>query len=318
MARHTDFIQPFQLESSAIRGRFVRLGPTVDSILQKHDYPATVSKFLSELLIIGAAMADTFKFTGNFIIQIQSRGPISLMVAHTDSNGDMRGYANFDAKRIEEIDTFLAKSPEANSNAVQDYFGDGTFTFTLDQGPQMDLYQGVVKLEGAHLYECVEHYFAQSEQLPITFSVTSENQVCDNGNPCWYAAGIMLQRMPAPTNESEEAEEDAWVRAKLLLGTATTEELLNAFLSPNDLLYRLFHEDGVRVFDPTVVNARCSCSKERIEAFLIGCTEEDFKDISKDGTIEVRCHFCNHTYVFNEKETLQLPAKRKARRETNN
>jgi molecular chaperone Hsp33 len=234
-----NLMQPFQLESSALRGRVIRLGDAVDRVLTRHDYPEPVSRLLGELLVLTATLAGALKFSGVFSLQTQSDGPVSFMVADCTADGTLRGYARYDADRIAALDT-------AGAAAL---LGRGHLALTVDQGRHSEAYQGIVELVGDNLTDSMRAYFRQSEQLQTGLR-TAVERVEEAGRPRWRAGGLMVQRLPeeAPAaNGGGEPEED-WRRTMILLGSATDEELVDPGLPANTLLYRLFHEEGVRVF----------------------------------------------------------------------
>ena len=241
-------------------------------------------------MTVAAALASALKYEGVFTLQTKGDGPIKLMVADMTSEGAMRGYAQFDAEAVAAIPKEKATVPRL--------LGAGYLAFTVDQGEDTDRYQGIVELEGASLVDCIHHYFRQSEQLQAGFKLAVEH-----GAKGWRAAAIMLQRLPAEeTDEAIEDADDAWRRAMIMLASCTDEELLSLNLAINDLLYRLFHEDGVRVFTGHALQAQCRCSRERVETVLRRLPADDIDHMEQDGKIEVICEFCNSKYEFEPEE----------------
>jgi molecular chaperone Hsp33 len=173
--------------------------------------------------------------------------------------------------------------------------GKGYLAFTVDQGADMERYQGIVELTGEHFQESVQHYFAQSEQIltGLRFALGRDAE------GLWRAGCIMIQRLPEERGMAAgEAEEDDWRRVMVLLQSCKDEELLDPNLSQNDLLFRLFHEDGIRVQDPLPVHDACRCSAVRAENILRALTPEDRNDMTVDGKLVVKCEFCNRVYDF--------------------
>src|SRR5581483_2534386 len=269
-----DYIRPFQIEALGIRGRAVRLSGVVDEIIRKHAYPEPVAHLLAEMLTLAPALAAALKYEGVFTLQTKGDGPVRLMVADVTSDGAMRGYAQFDAEAV-------AKLPADAS--VPRLLGTGYLAFTVDQGEDTDRYQGIVELTGATLVDCVQHYFRQSEQLQATFKLATQNE---RGH--WRSGLIMLQRLPVEeTPVAAEAAAEAWRRAVTLLASCTSKELLDPGLPIDDLLYRLFHEDGVRVFKGHAPRAQCRCSRSRVESVLRSLPRDELKELEVEGGLEV-------------------------------
>ena len=290
-----DISRPFQLEQSALRGRLIRLGDTVDVVLTRHNYPPAVSRLLGEMFVLAATLAGGLKFKGTFSLQTRSNGPISLMVADCTDDGAMRGYAKFDAKAV----------AAAGDKTVPALLGEGHFAVTVDQINQSTAYQGLVELDGETLTDCMQKYFRQSEQVKTGMKIAVEQMPAPADStsavgPTWRAGAVMVQCLPddEPGDDGSKALED-WRRTMLLLGTVKETELVDPDLSPERLLLRLFHEEGVRVFDPQPLSFRCRCSRERVETLLRQFQTADIEDmIQDDGTLEVTCEFCNERYRF--------------------
>jgi molecular chaperone Hsp33 len=280
-----DFIRPFQIEALGIRGRAVRLSQAVDEIVHKHAYPAPVARILTEMLTLAAALASALKYEGVFTLQTKTEGAVRLMVVDVTSGGAMRGYAQFDAEAVAALPA---------DASLPRLLGGGYLAFTVDQGEDTDRYQGIVELTGADLVECVQHYFQQSEQLKAGFKLAA---VQKDGH--WHSGVIMLQRLPREDQSTAtEVDDEAWVRAITLLASCTAKELLDENLPIDDLLYRLFHEDGVRVFNGQGLRAQCRCSRERVGSVLRSLPRDELKELEVDGALEVTCEFCNSNYRF--------------------
>ena len=292
-----DLIQPFKLEGQAVRGRLVRLGPLLEVILHRHQYPDAVASLLAEMLVLATTLAGALKYEGVFTLQTKGDGPVRLMVADMTSDGDLRAYAQFDSQRLA---TVLAASP-ATVPSVPKLLGAGHLAFTVDQGAHTERYQGIVELVGATLADCVHHYFRQSEQLEAVVKIAA-GRTPDAG---WRAGGLMLQRLPPEAGAADEVE-DGWRRGLALMASSTETELLDPGLAPNDLLYRLFHEDGVRVFTPAAVRAGCRCSRERVERVLRSFPAEEVRSLMVDGRVVATCEFCSSVYTFSEDEIAAL------------
>lgn len=286
MATIDDLVQPFQIEASSLRGRLVRMGPLLDAILTRHDYPEPVAVHLGEAVTLAALLAGALKYDGIFTLQTKGDGPIGLSVADVTSAGAVRGYAQFDPEKLERR---LAKAGEGAVLSVPQLLGAGYLAFTVDQGAHTERYQGIVELDGVSLAECAHHYFRQSEQIRAGIKLA----VGRGADGRWRAGGLMLQRLPGP-----EEEEEGWRRAVVFLGSCTTEEILGRVLLPNELLFRLFHEDGVRVFAPHPLVAKCRCSRERLEGVLTGMDGGELAEVAENGVLRLTCEFCNANYDF--------------------
>jgi molecular chaperone Hsp33 len=289
--RTDDVVQPFQLDPFALRGRLVRLGPTVDRILAQHDYPEPVATLLGEAITLAVMLAGALKYDGVFTLQTKGDGPVRMLVADVKTDGAVRGYAQYDAKRLGEIVPDAGESP-----SVPKLLGTGYIAFTVDQGDDTERYQGIVSITGATLAECAQHYFRQSEQLQAGLKLAVAR--ADEGK--WRAGGLMLQRVPPEGGYALIADdvEDAWRRVMVLMSSATPAELVAPDLPPRRLLWRLFHEEEVRVYDTHPVEARCRCSRERIAGILRAFPADEIEDMRKDPVTTVTCEFCNTRYEF--------------------
>ena len=292
--RHDDLVRPFQIDPFGLRGRLVRLGPALDTIIRRHGYPDAVATLLGEAAALAALLAGALKYDGIFTLQIKGDGPIRLLVTDVTSDGALRGYATFDAEALRQAEASPLRGP------VPRLFGAGYLAFTVDQGEHTERYQGIVELTGATLVDCAQHYFRQSEQLGAGLTVAA-TELPGIG---WRAGGIMLQRLPSEGDS--EAEEDGWRRALLLLGSASAAELVDPALEADGLLFRLFHEDGVRVYPPHPVAAKCRCSRERVASVLASLPPDDRAAVVVDGAASVTCEFCSTTYVFTAAEIAAL------------
>lgn len=307
VVRDWDIVQPFALESSGIRGDLVRLGDSVDEILTRHDYPGPVAGLLAEMLTLTAMQSSLMKYDGVFTLQTKGDGAVNMMVADATSEGHLRGYAGFDA---DKLDAALAKlgnrGATGGAPGVPDILGRGYLAFTVDQGEDTERYQGIVELTGQTLSDCLQHYFKQSEQIRCGLIVAAG--LVDGA---WRSAGLILQKVPKqggfsrkshedlsamPPEEEDEAED--WRRAMILQASCTQDELLDWDLPANDLLYRLFHEEGVRVFQRRALVAKCRCSRERLVETLRALPRAEVEDFKVDGEIVMSCQFCNQDYRF--------------------
>jgi len=297
-----DLVLPFEIKPLGVRGRLVRLGPAVDDILHRHDYPPPVSALLAEAVALAAMLGAMLKFDGKFILQTKTDGPVDMIVADYVAPGQVRGYARFDRERVAAL---------RNPTQV-DLLGTGYLAMTVDQGPDMERYQGIVPLDGADLTAAAHSYFEKSEQIPTRIRMAA-GPLMQRGSrtEAWRAGAIMVQHLPReggssplPTHSGDAPEgtdvapqeNDDWVKARLLLDTVEAHELLDPQLSAEQLLYRLYHEDGVTAYPVTPLARYCSCSQEGIARMLARFPAEDQADMVKDGEIAVTCEFCSTTY----------------------
>ncbi len=300
-----DYVLPFQLEASGARGRLIRLGPVVDEILSRHSYPEKVLLLLGEAVTLTAMLGAALKFDGKFILQTQSDGAVSFLVVHYSSPGHVRGYASYNR---DDIDSSLN-----GAGASKPLLGDGHLAMTIDPGAGMERYQGIVGLAGNTLVDAAHEYFDQSEQIPtfIRIAVARQFTAGDGGSPgrwAWRAGGLMVQKLTREGGrqdsddysqpEAASADDDGWRRAQALASTVEDHELLDPTLSPERLLYRLFHEENVRAFAAMPLDAQCNCSRDRVETMLNQFSPEELDGMAEDDVITVTCEFCNTHYKF--------------------
>ena len=303
-----DTIIPFQVGGEAgdgpVRGRIVRLGAAVDAILSRHDFPEPLTQLVGEAAALVAMLGSSLKFDGKLIVQAQGDGPVSMIVADYTAGGALRATATLSEGGRESAEK--ARGPELHYLLRK-----GHMAVTIDQGPDMERYQGVVPLDGASLADATVSYFAQSEQIPTAIRLAVGQATGADGQPRWRAGGIMVQLVPGEggTRErgeaalSEEDDKEAWNRAAVLLETTSPDELLDPTLTPQQLLYRLYNEDGVRVFDAAPARFGCTCSREKVAGVLARYGRADIEDMLEDGRLEVTCDFCRTPYVFEQDET---------------
>lgn len=302
-----DAVIPFEVAPLDLRGRLIKLGPTLNELLARHDYPAPVSRLLGEAILLTVLLGSTLKFEGRFSLQTQSDGPVSLLVVDFRSPDRLRAYARFDGKRIDGDQT------------PADLLGRGHLAFTIDQGAHTNRYQGLVALDGSGLEAAAHEYFLRSEQIPTRVRLAVGEELRSGGGRNWRAGGMLLQFLPKVSERARPAdlppgdapegtaphlvpEDDAWVEGQSLIGTVEDVELIDPALSGERLIWRLFNERGVRVFEAQPVHAQCSCSREAVAAMLASFTHQDRVDMVEDGRIKVTCEFCSSVYEFDPKD----------------
>jgi molecular chaperone Hsp33 len=304
-----DTVLPFQLDRSDIRGRVVRLDGVLEQVLQQHNYPPQIEALVAEMALLTALMGQAIKLRWKLSLQVRGKGAARLIA--TDYYGPqedgqparIRAYASFDADRLDP-----AASPFSQ-------IGEGYFAVMLDQGEGMLPYQGFTPIAGGSLSACAETYFAQSEQLPTRFALTFGRSSEPGRGEHWRGGGVMLQHMPrvgggvaAEIGSGEGGllshvdilsgdEGENWTRANLLLDTVEEMELIGPQVTPSDLLIRLFHEEGPRVYDAQAVRFGCSCSEEKVRQTMSIYSQKDIaKMTTPEGVVTADCQFCGAHY----------------------
>lgn len=263
-----DTLQRFMFEQTNVRGEIVRLRASYQAVSERHAYPKAVKQLLGEGLLSAALLSATIKFDGSLILQIQSQGPINLLVAQSTHDLHLRGLAKWDT----------------TINNLTPTFGTGHLAITIIRN-ESERYQGIVSLEANNLAASIENYFKQSEQLATYILLAADENT---------AAGILLQQLPDVVTESSE---NFWEHINYLARTLTNQELLTL---PNlEILKRLFHEEDIRLFDTEPVTFRCNCDIGRMEKAVAVLGETEAKKLlNEDKTITVTCEFCNYHYQF--------------------
>jgi molecular chaperone Hsp33 len=316
-----DTILPFEVAALDLRGRVVRLGPALDDILSRHAYPAPISKLLGEAIVLTVLLGSSLKFDGRFILQTKTDGPVRMIVVDYRSPGKVRACAQFDPAVLGDVAAFPSPATGGGRGGgvpAGDLLGRGHLAMTIDQGADMSRYQGLVALTGGSLEEAAHEYFLRSEQIPTKVRLAVAEELRGGGggpHHRWRAGGMLLQflpkkieRMRGPDLDPGDAPEgtaahvvpldDAWIEGQSLMATVEDIELIDPDLSSERLLYRLFHEHGVRVFKPSGVEAKCSCSRDSVTNMLKSFSKEDRDHMIQDGVISVTCEFCSTKYVF--------------------
>lgn len=288
-----DRVLPFQVDELNIRGRVIRLGPSVEQILNAHKYPKPIATILSEAMGLTVALASGLKYEGIFSLQAISEGegagPIKALVSDITSKGGLRAYAGFDAQRL----SALGDDP---APTITNLLGTGRLAFTVDQGKHMQPYQGLTALDRETLSQCVHTYFKNSEQLDTEFKIAhGPSGVCV----------FMIQRLPDTTGDEDKIIEN-WNHASVMLKSLRESEMLDASLGMADLPYRLYHEEGVRVFETKAIHQECRCSEERLATTLKSMPVPELNDMIEEGSTTVTCHFCSTDYIFDADHLTQL------------
>ncbi|MBL8572990.1 MAG: Hsp33 family molecular chaperone [Hyphomicrobiaceae bacterium] len=314
-----DMVMPFAVRALDVRGRVVHLAATLDRILSRHAYPEPVARLLAEAIALTALLGSALKFDGRFILQTQTSGPVHLMVVDYQTPDRIRAYCGFEADEVEA-------AIKAGKTSQAELLGEGRLAMTVDQGPDMHRYQGIVVLDGESLEDAAHRYFDQSEQIPtrVRLAVAEMFTRGDGSGPRrgWRAGGFLIQFLPdseerrrqrdLPGGDAPEGADDglphqddnAWVEASTLAATIEPLELTDPSVTAERLLYRLFHEQGVEVFAPTAIRDECRCSRQRIAEMIRNFGEDDRAHMVKDGKIGVTCEFCSTAYEFEAAEVI--------------
>jgi len=304
MSADVDMVLPFRLDTLGVRGRAIRMGPLLDAVLARHAYPPAVATLLGEAMVLAAALSSGLKYDGIFTLQIRGDGPVQLVVTDITSDGAVRGYAQYDRERLAQIEA------ERAALGVPHLCGSGTMAFTVDQGADTERYQGVVALEGATLADCAHHYFRMSEQIRTGIKLAVEPKQVGN-RTTWQAGAVMLQQLPSRELIAEldgEEREEGWRKAVVLLASARASEMVDDQAPVERLLYRLFHEDGVRVFPQRRLDDRCRCSRERVDSVLRSIPRAELDDMKEadSGRVVVTCEFCARKYSYTDDDIAAL------------
>lgn len=268
-----DTMQRFIFDNTDVRGELVQLQRSFQETLDKHNYTAPVTRLLGDFLSAAALLSATLKFDGTLTLQARSDGQVPLIMAEATSTGKLRGIAR--------------GAENANSEDFQQLLSNGqlAITITPHQGQR---YQGVVPLDGTSLAECLEHYFQQSEQLATRLWFASNQQYC---------TGMLLQELPASAAIDADTRREQWLHLTHLAQTISEQELLS--LDAETLLHRLYHQEQVRLFEPSQFEFQCSCSELRTANAIKAIGQQEAQAIIEEqGTISIHCEFCHHHYNF--------------------
>ncbi|EFW12026.1 Hsp33 family molecular chaperone HslO [Serratia symbiotica] len=272
-----DQLHRYLFENYAVRGELVTVSETYQQLLSNHDYPAPVQKLLGELLVATSLLTATLKFDGDITVQLQGDGPLKLAVINGNNRQEMRGVARVQA-------------PVTEDSTLHQLIGNGVMVITISP-TEGERYQGVVGLEGETLTECLEAYFRQSEQLPTRLFIHTDETA---------AAGMLLQALPA-----QEGNADDFDHLVQLTNTVKSAELFG--LPANEVLYRLYHQEKVTLYEPQDVLFRCTCSRQRCaDALLTLPTEEVAEMLEQDGNIDMHCDYCGNHYLFDPSDVTAL------------
>ena len=279
---------PFQIGKNTVRGNIVRLQTVVSEIVKRHKYPPNVESLFADMLTITACLGSRMKHKGIFTIQAKGTGNLNTLFSDITSEGFLRGYVNL-------IPGF--SNIETNLNYLM---GSGHVSFTLDQGKHTKKYQGIISLEEASMSKTTELYFNNSEQLETKFLTFNYFDIEKNNRKNLFSAGlIMLQKMPVTNSFDQESNEEVWQEALHFLSTIRKEEFLSTNLTSEDILYRLFNELEITVYDEIIIKDQCRCSEQKIKFAIENLSKQELKEIAdENGNIKVVCEFCKKERIF--------------------
>ena len=283
-------VVPFFLPNRPVRGRLVRLGGLTDALLSRHSYHPVVAQLVGQALALAAGLSTALKFRGTFSLQAKGNGAVDMLLADCTDTGALRGYARSDADMLAAL---LEKDPAPAADAL---LGSGYLAFTVDQGGD-DRHQGIVSIDGGTLAAMSLHYFETSEQLRCQIHLA-----CAQTPAGWRAGALILEKVAGAggigPELDEDAQEESWRTATALAATLTEAELLDDALAPEQLLYRLFHTEGVAADRARALSYGCRCSRARLSGILQGFSDDDLDHMAIDGTIVMTCEFCHYDFKF--------------------
>lgn len=289
-----DTLNRFLFPVASVRGELVHLDESWRAVLERHAYPETVRNQLGQMMVASALLTATIKISGSIIMQVQGDGPITLLVVECrpkNLSEESEADAGEEWRSRYELRGMAQWNGEVPAGDLATTFGTGRLVITIDPGPGMERYQGIVELTGTTLAEAIDGYLERSEQLPTRMWLAADGK---------QAAGLLLQRLPG-----SEVDEEHWHRLTTLAATITDKELLE--LEGREVLHRLFHEEDLQLFPAEPVRFHCSCSRERVANLLRGMGADEIHDIVRtEGAVDVNCEFCNMHYRFDAVDAEQL------------
>ncbi|MEI7668834.1 MAG: Hsp33 family molecular chaperone HslO [Pseudomonadota bacterium] len=303
--KYSDIVQPFLIDHSSIRGRFVRLENVLNNILNAHNYHHTVSYYLAEQIVLASLLSATLQKDGILTVQAKGDGAIKFIVVDIMASGIIRGYAEVNDEKISEI----TKKSKNNILPLNKIMGKGYLAVTLDEGGSKERHQSLVELNSDSISDAFSEYFRQSNQVEIAIKVIINKPNKDNKS--WSASGIIIERMPIEGGNKSEISDieqnEIWERTKLFMSTLKEDEMLAPDITPQNLLYRLFNEDGVWVYKLQHLNSGCRCSRKRIRAIFKSIPQEELlATLDETGKMKVNCQFCNKQEIFTKADIKRI------------
>ncbi len=280
-----NLIIPFTIGNNTIKGRIIKLDIELNNVLSNHNYSAPVARILSELLMVASIIGSQFKEEITLSVQFQTNDSKKYIIADYQSPNQIRGYAQF------------SEGSDYDKKSYQEILNHGFLTVTIDRKLYNNQrYQGVVEINNINISQAVEQYFYQSEQIKTSIKLAVGNIILPGTKEITCGGGIMIQKLPG--------DEESWNDAQIYFATIRDDELLDPSLSLEELLYSLYHEMGVTIYDYIPIINKCRCSKYKAEQVLLSIGAKDAFDLLVDNKIEVNCQFCNKSQIF-KKEDIQ-------------
>lgn len=290
-----DFVATFQIEDTSVRGRIARLGDGVlDPILKRHDYPRWAAYLLAEAVTLAVLVSASLKFDGRVMVQAQGEGPVSLMVAEARSDGGVRGYLRIDKAKWDNLER-INKGARPH---IPQVLAKGVLALLLQPNdPDQAPWQSMVPIEGATLSDCAQVWFAQSEQVPTRVKLAVAEISEPGGTKRWRSGGALIQQVAG--DEARGSTDEPWDNARHLFDTIQDIELVDPDVAAATLLFRLFHENGVRLEPPRQLEDKCTCSDEKLLTTLRQMPRDEIVELAEgDGAITADCQFCGRLYRF--------------------
>ena len=290
-----DFVASFQIEDTSVRGRIARLGDGVlDSILKRHDYPRWAAYLLGEAVTLAVLVSASLKFDGKVLVQAQGEGPVSLLVAEARSDGGVRGYLRLNKPKWDELE----RVNKGQRPHIPQVLGKGVLALLLQPNdPDQSPWQSMVPIEGATLADCAQMWFSQSEQVPTRVRLAVAEVSQPGGVKRWRSGGALIQQVAG--DAARGSTDEPWENARHLFDTIEDMELVDPDVSSGTLLFRLFHENGVRMEEPKALSDKCTCSEEKLLDTIRQMDRAEIKTMANaDGAITADCQFCGRHYSF--------------------
>ncbi len=290
-----DIVATFQIEDTSVRGRIARLGDGVlDPILKRHDYPRWAAYLLGEAVTLAVLVSASLKFEGKVLVQAQGEGPVSLLVAEARSDGGVRGYLRLNKEKWDRVE----RVNKGQRPHIPQALGRGVMALMLQPSdPNQAPWQSMVPIEGATLSECAQMWFSQSEQVPTRVRLAVAEVSEPGGTKRWRSGGALIQQVAG--DDARGATDEPWDNARHLFDTIEDIELVDPDLSSGTLLFRLFHENGVRLEPPKALSDKCTCSEEKLLDTISQMDKGEIKALADaDGAISADCQFCGRVYRF--------------------
>lgn len=293
IADPNDAVLNFQIDGQPVRGRLAFLGQhSLDPILKRHEYPIELARILGEALTLATLVGASLKFSGRLLVQAEGDGPVSMLVGEYRTDGGVRAYARFDREAWDKLE----RINKGGRPHMPQLFGRGALgLIIINDDPNTQPYQGVVPLEKATLAECAADYFNRSEQIPTRVQLAVGELHVPGEADGWRAGGALIQQVAGDAARGETGE--AWNTAQHLFGTLTDSELIDPDITAERLLFRLFHEEGVRVEDKRGLSDACTCSETRLKDTLRSMPDASLREmVEPDGALVADCQFCGRKY----------------------